>query len=100
MREYCAVLFSSSHNLTTHAGINLWSSENMISGFCFLIVILIVVSNNDALLGSNHPPQPPSKEKIVISTGLYRKEAYVTPVDTVEDLMCLDNAYFFGRSFF
>ena len=70
----------------------------MISGHCFLLVILVFVSNNDALLGSNHPPQPPSKEKIVISTGMYRSDAYVTPVDTVEDLTCLDNAYFFGRS--
>ena len=67
----------------------------MISGHCFLIVILVVVSNNDALLGSNHPPQPPSKEKIVISTGLYRSDAYVMPVDTVGDPTCTETAFHF-----
>ena len=67
----------------------------MIPGRCFFIVILVIVSNNDALLGSNHLLQPPSKEKIVISTGLYRSDAYVLPLDTVRDPTCIENAFYF-----
>ena len=67
----------------------------MISGRCFFIGILVVVSNNDALLGSNNPPQPSSKEKIVISAGLYRRDALLMPIDKIEDSTCMENAYFF-----
>ena len=58
--------------------------------------ILVVVSSNDALVGSNHPPQPSSKEKIVISAGLYRKDVLVMPEDKIEDSTCMDNAHFFA----
>ena len=81
--------------LTTHTEIDLWSSENMISGRCFSIVILVIVFKVDAFIGSNHPRQPPPKEKIIISTGLYRRSSLDVPEDTTEVFTCLEDAYYF-----
>ena len=65
---------------------------NMISGSSILIVTLIVVSNFDALLGSDHPPEALSKDKIVISTGLYKSSAHHSLSDHGEHPTCLVDA--------
>ena len=80
--------------------IGLWSSQNSakITRHRVMIGILIVITNLDALLGSNWPQEPPSKEKTVIFSGLYNKIGSLHPMDSENDMSCVDDARDFIQS--
>ena len=63
-----------------------------------MIRILIILINLDALLGSNCPQEPPSKEKIVIASGLYKELGGIHPMDFQNDMTCTVDAGNFVQS--